>query len=217
MQKYYSAGFNKKNIKVIAFDFDETFYKSENMRSLYLDYIRRTFRALCKFDDEKITQIMLERGFTLESKVAPSFSQICTEFGVSEKDYHEYRIINNFEIDYNEAEVVDINILKAFKRLFKIYIVSNEIDKLFYKKMEKLKIPNELFDGVYCTPIDAMKTKSKDFPYLDILKKNNLLPKNLLVVGDRFKVDIEPAIKLGASGVLVNGPEEIELLLKELI
>ena len=217
MQKYYSPEFNKNDIKIIAFDFDETFYKSDNMRALYLDYIRRTFKMLCEFDDEKIERIMQERGYTLESKVAPSFSQICTEYGVSEKDYHNYRIVNNFEIDYANAKVVDIKILKQFKKKYKIYIVSNEIDRLLYKKMERLKIPSEMFDGIYCTPIDAMKTKSKDKPYLEILKKNKLSPKNLLVVGDRYKVDIEPALNLGANGILVNGPEEIELVLKELI
>lgn len=217
MQKYYTGKFNKKNIKVVAFDFDETFYKSKNMRALYLEYIRKTFRILCKFDDKKISQIMEERGFTLESKTAPSFSQICTEYGVSEKEYHEYRIVNNFEIDYSEAEVVDINILKKFKQLFKVYVVSNEIDKLFYNKMKKLSISKEMFDGIYCTPIDAMKTKSKEVPYKDIIAKEKIKNDEFLVVGDRFKVDIEPALSLGASGILVNGPEEIELVLKELM
>ena len=83
--------------------------------------------------------------------------------------------------------------------------------------MKKLSIPKEMFDGIYCTPIDAMKTKSKEVPYKDIIAKEKIKNDEFLVVGDRFKVDIEPALSLGACGILVNGPEEISLVLKELL
>lgn len=217
MRSYFCSNYHNAKIKVVAFDFDETFYKSDNMKALYLNYIFKTFKVLCGFDDNKIKTIMNELGYTLESKIAPSFSQICTQFGVSEEEYHNYRIENFFEIDYDKAEVVGLDVLKRFKEKFKVYIVSNEIDKLFYNKMNKLKISPDLFDGIYCTPIDAMKTKNKKEAYYDILKKNNCFPENLVVVGDRFKVDIEPALSLGASGFLVDGPKEIEKILSLII
>ena len=53
MRYYIDKSVLLNDIKVVAFDFDETFYSAENMRELYLNYIKKTFKKLCGFDDKK--------------------------------------------------------------------------------------------------------------------------------------------------------------------
>ena len=216
MKEYYCDEF-QNSIKVIAFDFDETFYSSENMRELYLEYIKRTFMQLCGFSEEKTKLAMENLGYTLTSKVAPSFSQICKDFGVSEEEYHTYRIKNNFEIDYSNAEIVENETLEKFAKKFKLYIVSNEIDKILHSKFKKIGLNLKIFSGVYSTPINANRTKTKDVAYLDIIKKENIKPSELLAIGDRFKVDIEPALKVGASGILINKPRDLKFIIENIL
>ena len=216
MKEYYCDEF-ENSIKVIAFDFDETFYSSDNMRELYLEYIKRTFMQLCGFSEEKTKLVMESLGYTPTSKIAPSFSHICKDFGVSEETYHTYRIKNNFEIDYSNAEIVENKTLEKFAEKFHLYIVSNEIDKILYSKFKKIGLNENLFSGVYATPIDANKTNTKDVPYLDIIKREKIKPNELLAIGDRFKVDIEPALKIGASGILINKPRDLKFIIENIL
>ncbi len=216
MRYYIDKSVLLNDIKVVAFDFDETFYSAENMRELYLNYIKKTFKKLCGFDDKKTKKVMHSLGYTLESKTAPSFSQICTNFGVSDIEYHKYRITNYFEIDYTKAEIVSNETLERFAKFFNLYIVSNEINTILESKITKINLNKALFKGIYSTPITATKTNSKDIPYLDIIHREHIKPSELLVIGDRFKVDIEPAIELGANGILIDKPRDLISIISQI-
>ena len=74
-----------------------------------------------------------------------------------------------------------------------------------------------MFSGIYSTPIKANKTNTKDVAYLDIIKRENIKPSELLAIGDRFKVDIEPALKIGASGILINKPRDLKFIIENIL
>jgi len=52
--------------------------------------------------------------------------------------------------------------------------------------------------------------------YANIAKELNILPSNMLVIGDRLKVDVEPLLELGGSGIIVKHPDEFKIILNEM-
>jgi|DewCreStandDraft_4_1066084.scaffolds.fasta_scaffold00943_5 HAD superfamily hydrolase (TIGR01509 family) len=59
---------------------------------------------------------------------------------------------------------------------------------------------------------DARTSKPDPEPFRVILKQTGLSPEDCIVIGDRYDIDIEPALNEGMSGILVEHVREIYLL-----
>ncbi|MBE7073476.1 MAG: HAD family hydrolase [Clostridiales bacterium] len=206
----------KENLKVIIFDFDETMYYSSNIKQFYVEYIKKTLRSLTKHSDEKILELMKENGFTSGGETRVSFGKNCLKFGVTPQQWNAYRIDNFFQIDYDNAEVVNNDILKELSDVYKLYIVSNEIYENIEFKAKKLGIDLSPFTLVAPKKCNVLDNKfSKQDAYQNILDENDVSAKQAMVFGDRYNVDILPLENLGGQGVLVKHPREIEEYIKE--
>lgn len=214
MENFLAKNYNKENIKCIIFDFDATMYYSPTVMVDYVNYIKKTIMTLSSHNERETKKLMKQNGFTLTNKSAPSFTSSCGKFGVKKEDWDRYRIDNFVEVDYSKATSISNNFLKALSKKYSLFIVSNEVDKNIKYKAEKLGIDLSYFTAIVgSSPEEILNQKtatSKSIKYLDIMKKYNFDISNVLVFGDRLKVDIEPIIELGGSGIQVTHPKEIE-------
>lgn len=203
-------------IKVIIFDFDETMYYSANIKTYYVEYIKNTLRTLTDLPDETIIELMEKYGFMSSGETRIGFGKNCHKFGVTPEQWNSYRIDNFFQIDYENAEIIDNAVYKKLAEKYKLYIVSNEVYENIVYKGEKLNI--DLTPFIIRAPYKSEVLNNK-FTKQDvmeqIIKENNISPAEAMVFGDRYNVDILPMENLGGSGVLVKHPREIEQYAKE--
>jgi FMN phosphatase YigB (HAD superfamily) len=211
MERYFNT--KKPKIKAIVFDFDETLYFSPNTRKLYIRYIKNTVMSLGGHDESRATQLMEELGFTESNKASPSFRASCGHFGITKQQWDRYRIDNFFEIDYENAQTVSLSTLKRLKKTYPLFIASNEVKENVQKKAAKMNIDLSVFDEIYAPQKEEINNYiDKKNIYLTIAKKLGIETENLLVVGDRYKVDAEPMLQIGGNAVIIKRPDEIDTL-----
>jgi FMN phosphatase YigB (HAD superfamily) len=200
-----------KDIKVIIFDFDETMYYSSTIRDFYINFIKKTIMTLSSKSEEETLILMKEVGFTKENKASPSFSSSCGRFGITKQQWDDYRIDNFFEIDYATAEVIDGKLLKNLSEKFPLYIVTNEIYKNLLIKAKNMNINLDFFKKLYApSPEQLGNYFTKKQIYEEIIKNEGVKSNEVLVIGDRIKVDVNPVLELGGNGLIVKHPNEIK-------
>ncbi len=211
MEQYFNA--KGRKIRAIVFDFDETLYVSPNTRKLYIQYIKNTVMTLGGHSESASKALMEKLGFTESNKASPSFRASCEHFGITKQQWDEYRMDNFFEIDYENAHTVSLATLKRLKKTYPLFIASNEVKENVLKKAVKLNIDLSIFDDIYAPQKSQIGNyMDKKNIYLTIAKKLNINTKNLLVVGDRYKVDAQPMLEIGGNAVIIKHPEEIDTL-----
>ena len=216
---FYNFNTNEiSEIKTLIFDFDGTLYSSKNMKLFYHNYIKQSLMDLGAYSCEKADKIITDFGFDADGDNRISFRNNCEKFGIKREEWDVYKIDHFFQIDYNDAETVDNNIYKALHKKYKMFIVSHEvIDNLIYKS-NKMKIDLSAFDRIFAPDRSNVLTyKKKAFIYDYIKADYGISYRNMVVFGDRYKVDILPLTERGGKGVLVNDTAELTNVLKMLI
>lgn len=199
-----------KKIKVVVFDFDETMYFSKSIKAEYNEYIKKTALALSNLSEKQVVDLMEELGFTSGGEKRLSFTTNCGKFGISKDDWNNYRLHNFFEIDASHAQIVPNELYKKLAKTHALYIASNEILDNVLHKAKRLGIDLAPFKQIFApTPRTLQNYQSKQQSFLDIQKIEGCKFDEMLVIGDRYNVDIQPLEELGGHGVLVKNTDEI--------
>lgn len=197
-------------IKTIIFDFDETMYYSPTIHETYVGYIKKTVMKLTDKDEAEVLSLMNKYGFTSTGESRISFGKNCEKFGVTKEQWDNYRITDFFQIDYSTAKIVPNVVYKMLALKYSLYVVSNEVyDNVLYKA-NKLNIDLTPFTKVYAPTVDQLKNYlTKSEVYKLIREKEQCAFDEMMVVGDRYSVDIQPLEELGGHGVLIKNVDEI--------
>ena len=201
---------NHKKIKVIIFDFDETMYYSPSIKAEYNEYIKHTVMALSSLSEKKTLHLMDKLGFTAGGEKRLSFTKNCENFGISKRDWDNYRLNNFFEIDYTKAQIAPNALYQTLAKKYALYIASNEVLDNVLHKANHLGIDLSPFKQIMApTPQTLHTYKDKKQSFLEIQKAEAFCFDEMLVIGDRYNVDIQPLEDLGGHGVLIKNTDEI--------
>lgn len=218
MEKFFIREGVISEVKVIIFDFDETMYYSPNIRNDHLHFIKKTIMRLGKKSEKQAEKLMRDTGFTAENKKGGSFSSQLSVFGIEKKDWDDYRTKNYYGPAPSETEIVPNFLYKKLSKVFSTYIVSNEIMSNLKEKALKNNIDLTAFKEIYAPkPEEASCYPVKKELYKIIQDREEVKFDEILVVGDRLKVDIVPMLELGGSGVLVKNVQEVSELIEQLL
>ena len=203
-------------IKVIIFDFDETMYTSSTIKEYYVKYIKQTLTDLTSLSEKEILTLMEKYGFMSNGKERISFGKNCEKFGVTKEHWNNYRIDNFFQIDYKNAVTSNNEIYEKLSKLKKLFIVSNEVKENLVYKAHMMNIDLKPFTIYAPLKKDVLTYKSnKEDCYKKIIEECQVSPDEVLVIGDRYNVDILPLENLGGHGILINNAKQIEDIFKE--
>ena len=197
-------------IKTIIFDFDETMYYSSTVREKYVEYIKKTILTLSSLDEKTADELMAKYGFTADGETRVSFGKNCEKFNVTKQQWDNYRIKNFFQIDYNNACTAPNELYQNLSKHFNLYIVSNEIYDNVLFKAKKLNIDLTPFKKVFAPTLKILNNYcTKSDVYKNIKQIEDCQFEEIMVVGDRYNVDIQPLEELGGKGLLVKHTDEI--------
>ena len=110
-------------------------------------------------------------------------------------------------VNWEKIEVIEgvENLLKKLHKKYRIVVAStaaNSDAELMKKALER-GATAEFIDKFYTSKEIGYKKPEKEF-FEKIFKIEEVVAKEVLVVGNIFEKDIEPALKLGAYGILFD-------------
>jgi len=193
------------DIKVIAFDADDTLWINE-------PYFRRAEEEFCKLMSEYLQPHALERELLkIEIDNLPLYgygvkgfmlSMIETALKISEKTIRLEHIEKILDLGKNLLnEPIDIlpgveDVLETLKGKYRL-VVATKGDLLDQeRKLKKSGLSH------YFHHIEIMSEKDNS-NYLKLVKHLDILPENLLMVGNSLKSDILPVLNIGGYAIHV--------------
>ena len=188
-------------IKVVIFDFDDTLYSDTNplpWKNFCIKTVEYFLKKLKVEDSENILNIVKNSGFSDRQLI-----RFIVSLGAKEKDVKDYMKSHNIEGNaFENCKKVSNTTLRDFQQYFVMYIVSNSLETSVQDNMELLKIDSSFFKDII-----SNKENSKKKEYENIIKREGILPDELLVIGNSYSSDILPALEIGANGKVVTSAD----------
>ncbi len=188
-------------IKVVIFDFDDTLYSDTNplpWKNFCIKTVEYFLKKLKVEDSENILNIVKNSGFSDRQLI-----KFIVSLGAKEKDVKDYMKSHNIEGNaFENCKKVSNTTLRDFQQYFVMYIVSNSLETSVQDNMELLKIDSSFFKDIISNKEDSKKKE-----YENIIKREGILPNELLVIGNSYSSDILPALEIGANGKVVTSAD----------
>jgi len=192
-----------KDIKVLVWDMDGTLYKSSPELSRLVK--KKEYEILAR--RKGISLVEAENLFETKRKTCPSGTEVLIREGcgsyfkvLSKTD----PVITSRFIKKDPKLVAMLAKLKDYRHL----ILANKTKRNTLGVIHWLGLKKTIFEKIF-TIEDFKVTKPNLKPFKMVLAYTKLPPNAHLMIGDREKVDLEPAKKLGMKTCFVWGKSEI--------
>lgn len=206
-----------RDIKIIIFDLDGTLYSSD----LYIPkYYRFTLETIQKYFDisrEEAKKLLSSKNiFEYQAENSGSVTELMIELGFPKNKWNEYRNMNFYPDVKGSKDVVDHNLIEYLSGRFMLFLLTNNTELITRKILKDIRINESCFSKIVTSDFKGGNedsfNKKNGFKYIQ--KMSGFSYASMLSVGDRYNVDIEPLLKLGGNGILINNPKELNKLEK---
>jgi FMN phosphatase YigB (HAD superfamily) len=193
----------------IVFDLDNTLYTNPDYAKYQEDVlVARLAQTLGEDLDAVRDRIEKMRADRRAAGLAPtSLGNLSAELGFDIATSVRWREESIEPGEWLNADKCLESALFALARHFTLALVSNNPLLVVEKSLNALGVRD--FFKVVVGLDSTLKSKPETEPFEHALKVLNLHPKSCISIGDRFDVDIAPALALGMSGILVSGVEDV--------
>lgn len=181
-----------KTIKAIIFDFDGTLYNGD-VWSGWGEFAVEGVRYALKGAEENYINNLIEENNLRDNPHTYFINSLLDKRG--QKRFKRYLKRNVYPLFVNDFQFIDTKFLSNLSKKCKLYIVSLSSKKQILYHLKKLKA-NRYFTKIYMAEDLSIDSGKKKY-YEKIRKQNHLRANELLVIGDHFKSDIQPAQELG--------------------
>lgn len=195
------------NIKVLIWDIDGTLYKP-NPR-MWKAIFEASFQVIISHTNWPRRKTIAEFNQVYPSQTTSQTAAVAliTQLPVAQvaREAETYK-------DRSRFLKPDPRLVRLFEQLvnFKHYLLVNGIQAVTKKTLTILGLNEKIFQEIITSEIVGVnKPDSKGFEY--ILNKTHLPPEQHLMIGDREKVDLLPAKKLGMKTCLVWSKKSSEI------
>ena len=186
--------------KVVVFDFDNTLYTGIDWTKEWAQFCENGLKFVFRdWDEERFNKMIKEENLT--NYTSDGIISVIKKYGKDVQDWITYRTINDCEMDLSCVVSIDNNTIYDFAKKYKLYIVSNSTNKDIQKMAFLFDIDLSPFKEIIIN--DYKHGAGKKYYYEQIIKKENIKPEELFVIGDSENNDILPAIEIGARGKVV--------------
>lgn len=196
----------------LAFDLDGTLYDNHEYMRFQERSQTEKLAAFAGLPYEevhaRVRQIKQQRKDT--GLPPTSMANIFLEFGVPFQNIIEWRIDSFEPARWLAADPALRSALSALKRSYALCVLTNNPHRVAEESLRALGI-GDLFDRIIALD-DTRASKPNPIPFKTLIKETEEQPEHIVVIGDRYSVDIEPALAEGMQGILVDTVREIDLL-----
>lgn len=199
-----------QTVRGIVFDIDNTLYTHDEYVRQQIDLlIRRLARE--RGEPYERTRRMVEE-FRSETAAKndgrkPSLGNSFLHFGVPIETSVRWREEELHPEDYLGPDAELAALLEKISVCFKLCCVTNNPRAVGRKTLRALAI--ESFFPVVIGLDDSLVSKPHEAPFLRAAKLLSLPPAEMVSIGDRFEVDLEPAMAVGMGAILVESRADL--------
>ena len=192
-----------KNIKAIVFDFDNTLYKYldwEGYNEFFVCSIRKLFPELT---DNQFDYYIKKYKIRTSDRTTEITAELLLDLGKDTKGFVQVLKGIKYPCNWSKGQIFPQSLLRELSKNFKLYIVSNSAEDNIKFVSKNMGINLKYFSGILSNKFQK-EDLSKLFRLKEIVKDNNLLPSEVLMVGDSVKYDLTPAKKLGLKTLFIK-------------
>lgn len=184
-------------IRALIFDLDGTLYRSENYTRHLKEGILETLAELLSMSMEDASRLLRD----LRSKYG-SITLGIMSLGLDKSEFYR-RLVDKLAPErFIAARPELLKFLAELREMgFKLACHTNASRALAEKVLDALGIPPEIFDLI--VTCDDAEPKPMPDGYLKIVELLGISPSEILYVGDRWRVELETAKRLGMKTALV--------------
>lgn len=210
----------KTKINAVLFDLDDTLVNSKKAEYNAICQFKKLYSEFNKVEDIDFAKTWIKITMEIYEKYHNgiiSFEELRIgrmqglfdnySINISDEDakikFRDYQnIYEKNWILFDDAKEV----LENLKDRYKLVILSNGDGKQQRKKIEYTGLNKYFSDIVISSEVGYSKPKKEIFEIA--CKMINSNPENCIMVGDKYKVDIEGSLKAGIHGIWVNRKKE---------
>ena len=206
---------NCKIIKLIIMDLDGTLYSSSSYMEHYYDFAVKALEDCFGYSENEAKKTLLDNNvYPKATSENGSVTQLVLSLGMGLQAWTNYRD-TNFHIKIEEEKIVDKKVLYDITRSFPVFLLTNNTLSEVSALLSQMNISKKIFKKIITA--DSGEYKGDKLEGIKLISKiSGIALKNILSVGDKYWVDIEPFIKIGGNGFLVKNPEDIKDLWERL-
>ena len=205
--------------KLIIFDVDGTLYDlndvveaNYNMQvDFYAQHKQLTYDEVRKiFSDNSI--------LPYKSEKARSATEFFLKNGIDSHTWESYRNIHTSPSHIHIETAASNSLLTMYSTLTRLVLLSSNTEENIQKTLSRINIDNALFDAVFSSSSDfGPKPFNKSEMIKYILQTYDLIPSEVLSIGDRYETDIAPLISMGGDGALLKTPQSLKEIYSDLV
>ena len=204
-------------IRVIIFDFDGTFYSGKHIFDNIEPKVNKNRRKFLPrlTDDEYafVTKNYPEWEDCIAGRdIVDCIYKIKDEnhkLDISTKDFWKWQQDNDYQIIFDDNEIVEEEFIKTVCKKYHSYIVSNSSPSHLQRYMNRIGVEEEWFKEVISNHFEEYD-KTKKHYYKDIMKNEGVKAEEVLVVGDSEIADLQPAKLLNMNVLFISSAKELK-------
>lgn len=192
-------------VKGVVFDLEGTLFSSSELSKLHMFMVLDLVsRRLGTGKEEALDLLVLKREeMSAKLGYAPPLTTVVQAFGIGKTEFFE-TIGKVDPLPYIKPDVKLKRMLSELRnRGLKLALLTNVSYEYAERILRALGINGNVFDCLI-TGSDMEKVKPDSSSFHSIVKSLNLDPRQILMVGDRIAVDLEPAREIGMRTALVT-------------
>lgn len=189
----------------IIFDIDKTLYNNDIYAQEQIDVLIRKLAEMRAVDFKEMKKQIQER-----QKSCRSVGNAFVTFGIPIETSVTWREELIHPENYLEKDEKLREVLTVLTGRFPVMAVTNNPVKIGRKTLNALGV-EDLFTEVFGLDT-TMKSKPNPEIFRLAARRISCPPEKMISVGDRYAVDIEPALSIGMGGILVDGVQDVYAL-----
>lgn len=200
-------------IKLIIFDFDMTLYEGENWAH-WNEYLEKFLKYLIEDDKERLAfqkKYDIKYGTNLQYIVqaeGEEYGRITKSMDFMSREF--------YPLDLPSLQHIEDEYLRDLSKKVKLAIVSNSSKEYVLHYLNVFGINPKHFAYVMNNEYQ-LGNFSKAVNYEKIIHEQNLTHDQVLVIGDSYRTDIEPALQLGCHAKQTSCLREVKEVIEEYI
>lgn len=208
---------NQKGIELIVMDFDGTIYSNTLYMNKYYNFAVTVLKDYYGYTIDEAQKILLDNKIYPNATSANgSVTQLMLKMGMGLEEWNLYREkCFRIKMHLSDSKIVNKEVLYEIAKTFPIFLLTNNTLNVVRELLENMNISEKIFEKIITADDDNYRGDKLEGIKM-ISKISGIKLQNILSVGDKFCVDIEPFIKIGGNGFLVEDPKDIEKLWLEL-